>query len=178
MPKIFISPENNDLLEEVIHGKLMMREKEISLEANIEANGREIFDTDQEIGSMVLLNPISSAIKLGFRSLFAFASSTQVRWSILLFQNSILASFPKFLLTDDEFLPKWNAHTIQVFQAGLTNDFVTSEIDDHAHRMLKHLITKHLQVWTNTNKTANTYRNSRNNQNSITLQLTFAEKME
>ena len=79
MPKIFISPENNDLLEEVIHGKLMMREKEISLEANIEANGREIFDTDQEIGSMVLLNPISSAIKLGFRSLFAFASSTQVR---------------------------------------------------------------------------------------------------
>ena len=117
---------------------------------------------------MVLLNPISSAIKLGFRSLFAFASSTQVRWSILLFQNSILASFPKFLLTDDEFLPKWNAHTIQVFQAGLTNDFVTSEIDDHAHRMLKHLITKHLQVWTNTNKTANTYRNSRNNQNSIT----------
>ena len=84
MPKIFISPENNDLLEEVIHGKLMMREKEISCsaaaeEANIEANGREIFDTDQEIGSMVLLNPISSAIKLGFRSLFAFASSTQVR---------------------------------------------------------------------------------------------------
>ena len=83
MPKIFISPENNDLLEEVIHGKLMMREKEISCSAaeaaNIEANGREIFDTDQEIGSMVLLNPISSAIKLGFRSLFAFASSTQVR---------------------------------------------------------------------------------------------------
>ena len=66
------------LVEEVFHGKLMMRE-EISLEANIEANGREIFDTDQEIGSMVLLNPISSAIKLGFRSLFAFASSTQVR---------------------------------------------------------------------------------------------------
>ena len=66
----------------------------------------------------------------------------------------IHSSFPKFdtclflfFLTDDEFLPKWNAHTIQLSSAGLlTNDFVTSEIDDHAHRMLKHLITKHLQV--------------------------------
>ena len=45
------------------------------------------------------------------------------------------------------------AYSIQLSSAGLlTNDFVTSEIDDHAHRMLKHLITKHLQVWTNTNE--------------------------
>ena len=113
------------------------------------------------------LNPISSAIKLGsfllclpsHHPLDCQSGGDRERWSFFFSKNSILA----FWLMMNSYRNGMRI-LVKLFVPKPTNDFVTSEIDDHAHRMLKHLITKHLQVWTNTNQSQ---RETWNNQNSI-----------
>ena len=99
----------------------------------------------------------------------------------------IHSSFPKFdtclflfFLTDDEFLPKWNAHTLYNFQA----------LGSSQMTLLPRKLMTMLTACSSTSllnicrceptptRQPNTYQNAGNNQNSITLQPnSCAEKM-
>ena len=140
MPNRFISPENN-------FRKLMISSK----------HSKWPWDIWYRSGNWLgpSLNPISSAIKLGsfllclpsHHPLDCQSGGDRERWSFFFSKNSILA----FWLMMNSCRNGMRI-LVKLLVPKPTNDFVTLEIDDHAHRMLKHLITKHLQVWTNTNE--------------------------